>query len=661
MAKAPTYELIKDFGDGEDISTSPYWVICVIPLALPSTYSRSEGKSVDGVLPGAGIEIRKDPGILIITEDCTSISVSTNKESHIGQMSAVLSNGRNYLLDVLPGDWVMAWMMSYKDTNLLERISGYKKSNQFHDGLKFVGRIQSVRNEVARSINGEIRSEYHITANSFRELETQIFYDPAFIDNQVTREDGILTWMARLNIDFTDFFRIENNYLGNNSHVIVEKFMKIVLGTGVPNSANITGQPTALVGSNSFSAAQGQEEQARSVEGPLTKGETDVPQFAYGVPSTVGKLLGKDRPSNKSNVLSFIDLVECVTGVQSYENTNASDPGALFRPRIQSGSGTSFLYTGTPLQGAFLPVSLQFTNRSVWSLIDQFRNPVINEMFTTLRANQNGDVVPQFIFRQIPFTSPAFKSKDQKTDQQKREDTRSYFQNLVGLGVISQEDFSVLSDTIQNSPSSQIAFTPFLSIPRWKLDPVMISGMSIGRSDVTRCNFVHLTGQNSYQNNAATQTEQLIKTPPILDSLDVQRSGLRPYIAQINVVNQVNYGILPKELVEIVADWIMGNHLTVNGTVTSVGIQAPICVGDNLEFGGIVYHITGVTHSCSISADGMRRFSTSLNLANGMLATDDTGDSDFYPLTLENGKNRAKDLSEYAPFNIDGEEGVKKG
>ena len=88
MATAPSYNLISEFVDDatkdtnpDFTSCSPYWVICVFPLALPLTFSRSSMASV-GALAGSGAGMR-DVGKIIITDDCMAMTISSNKEQHV--------------------------------------------------------------------------------------------------------------------------------------------------------------------------------------------------------------------------------------------------------------------------------------------------------------------------------------------------------------------------------------------------------------------------------------------------------------------------------------------------------------------------------------------------------------------------------------------------
>ncbi len=125
-------------------------------------------------------------------------------------------------------------------------------------------------------------------------------------------------------------------------------------------------------------------------------------------------------------------------------------------------------------------------------------------------------------------------------------------------------------------------------------------------------------------------TDQLTLNPPIFDAVDTYRSGMRPIMRTVNcaLTDQVRpdgAGLWMRAI----ADWSFGSQYTLNGTLTCMGIQAPIAPGDNLEFEGIVYHVEGVHHHGTIGEDGTRFFRTTLRLTNGMPANQDDATADF--------------------------------
>src|ERR1019366_146847 len=71
---APRYEVVQEYEIADEcISTSPGWVMAVIRLARPLTYSRRLNKSVGS--PSSGAFLRQSQP-LIIFDDCTQLSIS---------------------------------------------------------------------------------------------------------------------------------------------------------------------------------------------------------------------------------------------------------------------------------------------------------------------------------------------------------------------------------------------------------------------------------------------------------------------------------------------------------------------------------------------------------------------------------------------------------
>jgi hypothetical protein len=223
-----------------------------------------------------------------------------------------------------------------------------------------------------------------------------------------------------------------------------------------------------------------------------------------------------------------------------------------------------------------------FNNVPIWSLLDAHKNSTLNEMYVTLRADQYHNIVPTLVVRQQPLTSYLF------------------------------------TDTIAN--------TPFLSVPRWVIDDRMVMGeYNIGTTDATRCNFLQVYGELYGQRTdpQASQQQQIVDGNFILNRADVIRSGSRNFILSSNADVQSQAGDAVTSIhqwAKLLGDWYMNMHLKLNGTITMPGVWEPICVGDNLEHLGIVFQIEGVSHSYNCSDQGIKTFTTTVSLSNGVLA-----------------------------------------
>jgi hypothetical protein len=278
--------------------------------------------------------------------------------------------------------------------------------------------------------------------------------------------------------------------------------------------------------------------------------------------------LGEEK-STLSGVFTYGDLLESILGVQQYPYSGSTNSHRAFLPSVV-GNGPIYA-TDKKMLGLFMPFTPSF-DRPIWNLLGEYLNPAINEMYTTLRTNQDGKIVPHFIVRQMPYTTQA-------------------------AAALKHTD------------------TKFLDLPRWKIDDTIVVGGNLGPSDAARFNYVHLMGASPGVQTDSTLT--YILAPPIWDEQDIRRSGLRPYSMVVNCTpEEAAEG--PTEWTSHAADFLMGQHLTWNGSITLVGIQAPICVGDNCEYRGVVYHIENVTHDSGITPSGQRQFFTTLQLSHGM-------------------------------------------
>ncbi len=338
--------------------------------------------------------------------------------------------------------------------------------------------------------------------------------------------------------------------------------------------------------------------------------------YAYLVPRTVGQLLNMvPGEASKHGIFGYADIMQTVFGVQAYE-PGAEGDGTDFVPVLRDSSTVSRKLCQEKLKGTFLPVNPTFTNVPLWSLLQQFLNPAINEMYTCLRADEDGDVRPTLVARQIPFSTES---------------------------IVEAFDFQL---------------TRFMSLPRWVLPSVMLmdGGITVGRNDATRTNMVHVYGEASAYAQNRSITNQLVRNPPIFDSVDIQRSGIRAQMRTVNcaITDQL---AAPRAWMEAIADWSFGSQYTLSGVADSLGIQAPICCGDNLEVEGMAYHLEQVVHRFTQAGDGFKTFRTDMDLSNGMPVNQDTATPDFPRYA---GFSAAQNLDDLDELGESGDPGITK-
>lgn len=572
------YELVNDFYGltqnqslvGADLITvNPSWVLAVYRFKQSVTFSRNAMASANDD-PSSGVVVQGGP--LIITSDCTSLQIESNKSSYIGGLTATLTFGEvNYLSEILPTDWILAWIVNdeEKAANLIERIKAGTPCNGFDDGLKFVGRVGSIRKILNVADQGMETIAYTIQAKSFREFDMTVFYDQQLrfaIPN-------IGAYFGLLGQNIIELMSVTIEKGGIDINTVLPWLINLLLGSGIADGfVNPIGK---TIGNGH-----------KGLNQPIAHGLTsdDEAPYAYILPTEIGRLLGKSATSKKGALLSYADILETMIGIQKYSggftSIAASSPAAMFQPDGLTVKGNR-KNTDTALTGAFPAITPDFTNKSVWTILSQFLNPVINEMYTTLRVNEQGQVVPILVFRQIPFTTNLF---------------------AKGQAIVNQ-----------------IQVTPFLTLPRWKIDPLLLHSFNVGRSDTEQFNFFHVYGTSDLLKKDSL-TQQLIRFPPVQDFTDIKRNGIATYQATVAVAPQTILEGATGNWNLLTADWHSGGHLKFNGTINLIGIQAPICIGDNVEFDNLVMHIESVLHSCQISMDGRKGFTTTLLITQGVRA-----------------------------------------
>lgn len=587
-----SYNVIEDFGSKEtdSLSMSAYWIVAVIRLGQPLSFSRVTMSSLDSnIISGA---LLRNDAPLIITDDCLHLEVHNSKLSHTKSLSMSLKQtDTNYLVEVLPGDWVMAWIVNNEGdyVRVLQSIEDSEPSNGFRDGFKFLGRIASVRKTISVDrAQGFKSATYHIAATGFQELDTQLFFDNTLSRNEDV-QGAMGQWLGRLGLEMDMLFaKSAKGFIEkDNINKLIPTLIDLIVGKGPSIEIRAEAAKTIKTTGQAGRTASDMPSMANSAP------------YSYLVPMKVGQLLGVAAEGGMK-VLGYASILEQIIGVQAYYDVEVPK---MFSPSIMRTEGRRH-FTDAPMLGTFPPITPECTNRPLWSVLQQYLNPVINEMYTALRVNKEGQVMPTLVVRQIPFTTEVFDPEMRLNERQKTE---------IG---------------------GAIRCTRFLELPRWVVPDVMVNSIDVGRSDHTHFNFVHIYGAFQGGNPWFLQY-QLVENPPIRDDIDIMRSGLRPYMTTVQCFTSDHVGAVPGVWMALVADFVVGSHYTYNGTLQCLGIQSPICEGDNLEFDGVVFHIETVSHRVGIGYDGSKDWTTTLTLTNGMRAVLDKqvdGKNVTYPM-----------------------------
>jgi hypothetical protein len=514
------------------------------------TFLRWANRDTENFSDADFLELREP---LLVINDCVNLSVSSSKKTHTHQLSMVMLGGDiNYSTAVAPGDFVMVNMLDDtaklfgkgKGPNDAEASSLYVRArakepiNKSHDGFKGLFKIQSVRRNIQTNPStGSKIVIYQIQAASFTELNQVVYFNPYLFDPaEVSNLSNVLNTSAP-----KEYAKLVDKQLGT----IDQNFKRLV---------------EFFIGEKNISEVPQKSEVVRNHN------------RSFFVPPPIAGLMGIRAAQPRIK-----DLFRYYVGIEKY-NTSANQTETQgLNPRVTRDG--SFYDSINPPTGISPIQAEPWAQVTVYSILQQYTNSLVNEFFTTFKLTPEGYVMPCLVLRQKPFTSDKFKKE-----------------NL----------------TIQT--------TPFLDLPRWRLDPNIIHALSMGRDESARINFVHIVGKTRFVDLKDFAAQQESKKEYKFDESDILRNGLRPLITGCDFdfpsdqSKQQYSGVWNK----LMFDWLSNGHLKENGTVQTVGIAEPISVGDNCQIENTVYHIESVQHVMSIDAEGRVKFESTLQLSYGV-------------------------------------------
>jgi hypothetical protein len=587
-------------GDRTVVQHNPYWILAVIPYKVKFSVSTLKIAAYSHNVSVSTDDLMATGPIVLLDNHCIRWNVSQSKSSHISSASftltvpEVIDSNQNSdgvpqvdattkklpYYNITPNDWVMFWAMdNVKDYNRVKTaIGGGEACNDKDSGLKFLGKVTSFRSSLVVTESGAKLVSYNLQCHGFKEFNTGIYY------NQLAQPSGQLgadvkaQGLNNLGGDINRFI-VNGNTLKSTTQFIVPFMTQILFSCSFENALKRATE-------EAFESVSDPKEAARIKQ----KLESFAPNKPLLVPKVVVKLLGL---SEERTNLIYTDILSQYIGLEG-RSEDSLYPRSFVK---QVQTNTVYRYPDT-MGSTLLKQTLNLDGSTVWSILHTYLNHPVNEIFTCMRLDPHGKIMPSMVCRQVPFNSKYFKEK-------------------VGPKI-----------------------TAFVDLPRWVINESYITNYNIGMDESTATNYVRvepvITAPSGEQpeGKAALRTNLLTAIYPITDSIDIARNGLKMYNIQLgSVVTNLSPDDPNVQMVNfwnsMIADIYMKARYAANGTVVCKGIQAPITIGDNTLVKGILFHIEGVTHEGGISADGKKSFNTTLNLSYG-ISTD--------PNIIENGE-----------------------
>jgi hypothetical protein len=552
------------FHSEKEMTINPAWVVTFV------RWSNRDSRKIKGIPPLKS----EDP--MIVSSDCVSITVTDSKSSPTPAAQINLKMGTyNYLTAIAPGDYVFINLLDYeKDASrVTEKIKNNKPINEEDDGFKGFFKVQSVRKVMSMDPKtGSKTVMCVVQAYAFTELNNTIYFNPRLATGEAKNDFLFLTEIS------DKWNQLVKNKKSPSVQELVATIYSMFVGIGAP------------------------ERSAKKIKTGILKNYNEH----FFVPSTVGALLGTN---SNSNGIKVQDVYNLLFGVQQYAPTSNSLEVGLNPTGLQISNLMPRLFvTPKNCEGISYIQAEYWHQVTAFSLMQNYLNSPINELYTTFKLDLNKKVMPTVVMRQIPFSSPTY---------------------------------------------NEGKVTKFLNLPRWRLNTEFIYSMNIGREESARVNFVQGYGRLSMAGDKAEShaAMQLAEENYVYDADDIKKNGLRPQQFASNFDMFTGEGskdtFLSKRWTRLVADALLGGHLKLNGSITVPGVMKPMSVGDNLQIGEVVYHIESVTHNSSISpSSGERSFQTTIELSHGVV------DSDDYYAEMSNSLVQEQQAQEYQLYDF---------
>jgi hypothetical protein len=623
---------------------------------------------------------------LIIENDCVGVSINNPKGSFAKTCSLSMKVGEIWYQNAVScGDWVFVWMSDSQDhiDRIVEALygSGKESLNGFNSGLKFIGRVISTDNSDVIDSTGHRTIYQNVHCQAFLEMNTSIYY--TFLSQSVIEANNKENQVSG-NINFVKK-SISDIQKSNGMGAALTKLGEI-FDNYYKNSADTA--PETIIGML-FTLIMGIEKEKNLANslGDIKGSFSD----AIGIPKTVANIMGIPEATK------LWELYTLYLGLQKYSskrNTLAGNLSPDFSSETDQAPNSVFYRTPYPTKG-YVPFYMPpiWDNNTFWGVLSQFVHPIVNEMYTALRINKDGQIRPTLIVREQPFSTglynylyqkapeiikvdslssapPNAKAGETNQKQSAQSAIKEKIQKAQSSGnktesIVSYDEKSSLKkDTIPSAPGPKYdndRRTFFHNLPRWVVDESALHSINVSTDEGARVNFVQVWGrsQGLEFNQAKIDQEQwkiiqFMSPNYVSDDRDIKRHGLRADISESQFDMPSNdAGTLTHLFCRMRADWLFNGHLKLNGTASLHGIVEPIVEGDNAQIRGVLYHIEGVSHNGVLGVNGQKTFTTTLQLSRGVLANEFDKDSSLPRYAKDLPESRAG-MDTQKGFNLPG-------
>lgn len=650
---SPRFELSKEYDENDSFGgISPSWCVAFVRYSNPDSVRASQDA------------INQTEPLMVISNDCIGISITNAKNSFAKTCQLTMKAGQVYYQNaVSPGDWVFVWINNYQDKidQIAQKLNNYKNSpgssdslkglTSFNSGFKFFGRVLGVSTTDSISADGARTVTQNISCQAFIELASSVYY------TEITK--NILTPKGLANnqgIQTADEASVAFTQNGLNNFAGLNQKLRAAFQT---NSDSINGKSPDESILLLFILAMGVDKtnnKLPTIAGPaLFNDSIKIPPDVYAILNSAPDVTNSGGIRNSStkekkvstNFRKLWESYSLLMGLQQYKGGDAQNqPHIYFNPSNLENTSGNIKTTSIRCKGTIPFIVSPWSNKPVWSILSEYLNPVVNEMYTALRLDVDGRIKPTLIVREQPFSTGLFNQVEtQDVKKSKKIETSEKAKQLVsGISEKIKKNKgrfdSDNSESLKRLKNSNKQRSMYWSQPRWVLNEKTVKEISTSTTESSRINFTQVF-TDSFGLNWSSNTNSQVGNSPSIKSqnheaeiingnyahnkVDISRNGLRADIqtTPYDIPFSGNAILWAK----MRADWLFNGQLKLNAVVNCQGIVEPIVEGDNCEFRDVLYHIESVSHRAAL-AGGRKSFVTTLELSRGIVASSLEQDSD---------------------------------
>lgn len=346
----------------DSLQTSPAAVVAVL------SYNRKNLWDFRALKP---YDLDNECTVVELQHLLQQVHVTNSKRSHLKGMTATFTDPHNEVNSaVASGDWIFVWMFDNQE-DADETSERLRLGKEATNGLKFFGRVKSVRSTISRDPeSGKIYRFASLSAASFAELDTKVYFNP-----RITPHSGNSDWLV---MAFSNARELYNRVTLSPYMERIDEILPLMLDGFLGVGTNQEDRRVALMS----------------------------PNRSFPIPSQVANIFGIE---NIGRQIVYGDLITSLIGIQRYEaNSNYPIIDDRYSQQKSGSRLRNRLWTPNKILSVFNPVPTPWNNVSVWSIMASYINPAVNEMYTCLRPNRDGKLRPHLILRQKPFNTDAY-------------------------------------------------------------------------------------------------------------------------------------------------------------------------------------------------------------------------------------------------------------